>query len=207
MNEKWDRAVDRFQRGWWMVGDGSCQTFPRLADGRAWTREDVAAERGPLREVVPVEAEDLEVLQHHLAVAGKRAIISLAVALYRLSRKCYEEDGHEYRMVAGRPGSWESALIPAIANEIGGADLAPARVDLAAVDWTFRVINGWIFDPDGEQYVEVAENLARVLGRLVDGRGGWEEVADRWFRHGPHEEAVRNYACGLSRWHQPRGVD
>lgn len=99
-------------------------------------------------------------------------------------------------LTAGRPGSWESELLPTLVrfgNDLNLAD-APAgdlaqrrargphtRVDATVRDELAAVLERWVTAP--EQYIEVAENLASLVSRTADeqyGADGWGRIADQW---------------------------
>lgn len=188
------RVVDRLQRGWITTTD-PCQTYPDINSDRAWTLAELEAERGPLRPVVPMPDDDRRRMVAALEHARQRALASALVGLYRVARECYDADGHDHRLLAGRPGSWESALLPRFAWE-AGVDIGASRIDPVAVSTTTMVVHGWVFHP--HRFVEVAENLAVVLGDAVDRRGGWELVADQWLRRHPLSEDLRGFVLSRS---------
>jgi hypothetical protein len=172
------RVVDRYQRGWLTAVD-PCTTYPPIGGSRVWTLAALEECRAPLRPVVAAPTTDRDALVAILAEAGRDAVSTVAAALYRVARACYTADGHDARMVAGRPGSWESMLLPRVAWEIG-IDIAGRRVHPRALAVCERTIHSWVFT--AEWYVEVAENLASVLGEVVTVRGGYPKVCDQWIR-------------------------
>src|SRR2546421_737827 len=127
-----------------------------------------------------VGADAVEKICHHLAVAGTRAVTTLLAVLVHLRSTCWSNDGHDGRLTAGRPGSWESTFVRDLAWAL---DPIPedAGLDRDAFTAVWDHLYGWVFDE--ARYVEVAENVARVTGRLVDGRGGWDQISDPWVRH------------------------
>lgn len=192
------RVVDRYQRGWWLVGDGTWETYPRLGTLSGYPQ--LAGQRGPLRPVLPMKRADGETLHRVLAHAGTKAAATVLAALHKVDQQCYDRDGHDARLVAGRPGSWESALLPRLAHEVG-AGIKAGRVDPEALAVVIDTLRGWIFTDD--RFTEVAENLAHVFGRVIDGRGGWNQVADQWLRTGIYDEEVRRLLASTSAWYQP----
>lgn len=194
------RVVDRFGRGW-LTCHERASTFPDV-EGE-WTLERIIAERGPVREVVGPTRGDVDELERALACAKRRAAASVLYALHQVARALHELHGHDELLVAGRPGSWESALLPSLAYEVGSR-ISAGRVDMAATAIVIGTLNLWTTERD--TYTEVAENLAAVFGQVVDGRGGWGEVADRWLLESPHDEKVRNLLTSTSRWYSPRHV-
>lgn len=176
---RWDRVVDRFQRGWVTAND-PCQTYPRL-DGRVWTLADLEEERAPLRPVVQMTADDRERLVGALAEAGRDATATVMAGLYLVSQRCYKVDGSDARLIAGCPESWESRMLPRFAWEVG-INLTSRRVEPRALRTLDSVIDTWIFA--AHSYVEVAGNLALVLADVVRAAGEYEMVVDQWLRHG-----------------------
>lgn len=191
------RVVDRFGRGW-LTCHEQASTFPDIEG--VWTLERIAAERGPVREVVSPTREDVDELEHALACAKRRAAATVLYALHKVATAFREKSGDDDLLVAGRPGSWESALLPRLAHEVG-ARISVRRVDAAAAAITIATLELWT--TERETYTEVAENLASVFGRVVDGRGGWDQVADQWLLESPYDEEVRNLLTSTSRYFGP----
>lgn len=187
------RVVDRFGYGWLRQGDTETyRVYPKV-DGCPSTmpHDQLAAERGPLRDVVPASDADRREIAFLLAATKDKALSTLLGALAWLGEACVEADGHYYRMVAGRPGSWEAALLIELAQQ---APKTPAdKLDRPEAE-VGRILWTWLFeefalesrgDPKVAELVpqprgvsEVADTLAGVFGRVVDGRGGWDEVVD-----------------------------
>jgi hypothetical protein len=148
------------------------------------------ADRGPLRPVLPVTDNDQQALQTALRAAGRLAVGSLMVAVYRVARNLIDQARERgdwptlaSLLVAGREGSWESEALRLLAWELGSRLTdKPRRYDTAAVDQITRIITGWITDPD--RFTEVAETLAHQIGTLADQAGGWPAIADRYLRPG-----------------------
>jgi hypothetical protein len=184
-------VVDRYQRGWVTATD-PCTTSPQLGNHR-WTLAELGERRGPLRPVVSMPAADRNVLVRVLFAAGHRAVPTVMMVLYRLSRVCYQADGHDNRLVAGRPGSTGSYMLLRFAWEIG-ADVSTKRVDADALRVCEARIRGWIFDP--HVYVEVAANLGSVLAEVTESAGGFDRVTDRWIREAALAEQLRLFVTG-----------
>ncbi|MEU0857499.1 hypothetical protein ABZ352_18950 [Streptomyces griseofuscus] len=214
------RVVDRENRGWHTVGEGEYMIdFGGLRPGRpetAVTFEVLEAEHGPLRRVVSPDPGDVLMLRGALTDAGKKAAASTLVALYRIATVFAHDSSpgtiDAGSLIAGREGSWESDLMMRLAWTIGG-DLhdKPSRYDEEIVGQIINVLEQWTRNP--KRYVEVAENLADIFGEVVDERGGWAEVADRYLQPGarvghPEDtiEAVRNFLFTKSRsfWDEQR---
>jgi hypothetical protein len=191
------RVVDRFGRGWLTCYERA-STYPDVEG--VWTLDRIIAERGPVREVVGPTREDVDELEHALACAKRRAAATVLYALHRVAQGIREKYGDDDLLVAGRPGSWESALLPRLAHEVG-ARISASRVDAAATAVTIATLELWT--TGRETYTEVAENLASVFGRVVDGRGGWDQVADQWLLESPYDEEVRNLLTSTSRYFGP----
>ncbi|MFD8014307.1 hypothetical protein [Streptomyces sp. NPDC058955] len=174
------------------------------------------ATRSPVRPMEPATEEECAALEAALTGAGRKAAASLLVALYRLVLAEADADrgsgelrrgGAQYRVMAGREGSWESAVMVRLAWDVG-AELAekPKRYDEAAVEEIVRVVTGWVYGPD--RYVEVAAGLAGEFSAVADRAGGWEAVADRYLQrhqrvgHPDHVvERIQHYLMSQSRTH------
>src|SRR4051812_36201739 len=75
------RLVDTENTGWHFVAGGRYAT-PLEPD--SWALERIAAERGPVREVVAAPEADLLLVHTALERAGRLAAVSLVVALHRV---------------------------------------------------------------------------------------------------------------------------
>jgi hypothetical protein len=196
------RFVDAEFYGWWGVGD---EGYVSYRDREAIVSyEDVVAEHGPVRPVVPPAPEDLVELRLALIAAGRKAVTTLLAALgktweARMTVPSGTGD-HDWdlpmrALVAGRPGSWEAA---ALKDATGfGRDLlhgSPKRVDEASLEVIAEILWRWT---DGPEYVELAETLGGALARLADelGTEGWSTFADQWLQPGSmaHDDFVLCY--------------
>lgn len=205
------RVVDRFDRGWHVVGPVEPDGPPTYSadygfrDGLdGWSFERVEVDRGPLRPVVPVPDGDREAIETALRDAGTLAAGSVCVALYKLMML---RGGKGEVITAGRGGSWESEAV----KQIGwgpGVDLEekPRRWSASCVDVLVKVMDRWS-DPEQPQYVELAETLAAIFASVTDELGGWPSVADRWWQPGERMamnaetiEYVQGYLIGTSEW-------
>lgn len=211
------RFVDVLNRGW-HIASGRDEPvryaidFGGLRPGRPedlLTREELEAAHGPLRPVAAPDPSDVLMLKSAFAQAGPKAAASLLVALYRVAVKFSrgstpggQEGGS---LIAGREGSWESDLMMRLAWNLGGdLDEKPGRYSEDCVRQVLFILGGWTASP--KRYVEVAENLASIFGRIVDDQGGWAAVADRYLQPGARVghsedviEAVRNFLFVKSR--------
>lgn len=182
------RVVDAEFYGWWGVGDegyvSQRDRTPRLYD-------DVVAEYGPVRPVVPAPRDDVEALRGALIDAKRKAVTSLLAALgqtwqARMTRPAPGEDQDwelpMRALTAGRPGSWEAVALQEATGF--GRDLllgSPKRVDAVALEVIAGILWRWM---DGPQYVELAETLPAVVAGIADehGKDGWEVLADQWLQ-------------------------
>ncbi len=170
------RVVDWFGRGW-LTCHEPATTYPPVEGD--WPLARIVAERGPVRPVVAASRASTELMEAALARAGCRAVASFLVALDRVARACVALHGNDDLLVAGRPGSWESAVLRQLAYEVAPR-VRESVADPAAVAVVRNVLEGWIFGEGA--YVEVAETVAGVFGGVIAGRGGWDQVTQRWLR-------------------------
>lgn len=197
------RYVDRHQHGWWLVGDGRYHTYPLTAQfPEGLTEEDLRDQRGPLTPVVTAPQADLDQMFLELHGAGVHAVSTVLAVLGTLVRLCVGRDGDARRLVAGRPGSWESDRIVKLGQQVG-VSIHPQHINQQAARVVAGILSHWSEPgPNDPGYVEVAENLASVLGRVVDIGGGYRHVCDDWLIINEHAEAIKTYVCSLS---QARG--
>ncbi len=217
------RVVDAEHRGWWLMGGGTPGGQPGYAtSGGPYRSEDLLTydelnERtGPLRPVEPITDADLAELERLLALAGRKAVYSLAVAVYRTIGRLRDDAGgfelgdsernhlsHEVsvqQIRAGRAGSWEAELLVDVALWAGHGK--PSRIHEEACAGMTAVLYRWCTDP--ARFTEVAETLAAVVSRYADEHGGWRTVADQWLQPGAlDQEGVRLtyglfYSLGIS---------
>jgi hypothetical protein len=192
------RAVDRYGRGWLTCAD-PVHTYPSL-DGPALTLETLTEQRGPLVPVVRARRDDCDTIRLALAGAGEKALASLLAALSFVSADCEASDNSRDRLVAGRPGSWESELL--LSLSVFGDGIMPHRTDLDTVADIRTVLTTWVFGETGR--VEVAETLADILGDVIDGRGGWNQITDQQLRQSRIAEHLHHYVTYQSSAHSPR---
>jgi hypothetical protein len=176
--------------------------------------EEIERHFGPTRPVLPLLTSDGDDLRAALAAAGRKAICCVASALETVWFEARERFGPWNRdpgatadyakrtLIAGRPGSWESAGIERVVwfgNELNlyphkqslpvetmratGPNLK--RVDVEVRDRIAAVLRRWTASPD--RYTEVAENLKAEIGEFADatyGADGWAKIADQWLQPG-----------------------
>lgn len=215
------RVVDAFNQGWHPTGGKDekpvYETFTGLhgerIPGRTW--DELVATRAPLRSVENITDEDVATLRTLFGEAGRKTITTLAAALESVHHRVRELHGslgeaqgsYEWArrtLVAGRPGSWESAALLDVVmfgNELNFAKpgkglhaydvdarraAGPSkRVDVGARQAMAAILWRWVTDPD--RYTEVAATLAAVVSSYCDdtaGPGGWRAVADQWLQPG-----------------------
>ncbi|WP_051710372.1 AAA family ATPase [Streptomyces sp. NRRL S-350] len=182
------RLVDAQWQGWLTAGNGlyrASSSLNRPGLEEPWPYARIVAERGPVRPVNhPVEGDDsTERLAALWDKAGRKAVASTLVALYRAVLRFPASLYGPHPLTSGREGSWESARLLNLAYTVGGdLDDRPKRFDPEVADGVADVLEGWVRRP--ETYTEVAENLAGIFGRYADRAGGWTKVADQWLQPG-----------------------
>ncbi|MFR9675754.1 hypothetical protein [Streptomyces sp. TR02-1] len=211
------RVVDAHDQGWHVTVMPNREEAVYSAD-YGWkrglgpmTRDELEAERGPLRPVVPPDGEECERITAALTSAGNRAAASVLVSLYRIACLHADEEAERSgcrvsgRLYAGREGSWESAAVRSLAWGLG-AKLSerPKRYDAQSVGTLVAVLDGWTSSPG--RFVEVAANLSDLFSEVADRSGGWPAVSDRYLQVGsavghPLDvvESVRGYLLATSR--------
>lgn len=194
------RVVDAEQYGWMATAEtlGGPIVYTRHHDVYL-PFDELRAHRGPLRPVEPITADDRQALRDALALAGRKAVYSLAFATYRTWAEVRADHGgmerpmesHEVshrQMIAGRPGSWEASSLIDLALWVGHGK--PSRIHADAGAAMQAILYRWVTDPD--RYTEVAETLAAVVSRYADEHGGWRAIADQWLQPGAlDQEGVR----------------
>jgi hypothetical protein len=165
--------------GSWYLNSGQSNAYGTRALHYSETRtyEQIVAEAGPVRHIdVPADG-DSEAIRQALRQAGPKAAATLAAALHAAATACEQATGRPEDLVAGRPGSTESAIVLGIALD-AGPQVPTASVDAAALEVLAGILARWV---TGETVVEVAETLAWMLGPVVDERG-WLGLTDPWAR-------------------------
>lgn len=160
------------------------------------THGELTATRGPVRHIGPPPSQDVRLVRGALMMAGQQAMTTLAVALMHGFQAAEQHTGHPGALLAGRPGSSESQVVRNLAWDVG-PDVAAARVHTAALEVLDDVLTEWV---TGDPFVEVAENLANILGDVVTQYGGeFEKIADATLQRSPHAPRYTNYATARAR--------
>jgi hypothetical protein len=204
------RVVDRENHGWYQASDGQGGFVYRI-DYQTQIPDyaTLAAKRGPVRPVLPADEADVAELDRLFALAGRKAVTSLAAAIETVFHNLREAAGglnnrtsYDFAMrtlKAGRAGSWEAALLEEVV--FFGCDLnldykaaqkgTPAamraagpsrRVHREARDQMADVVTRWVTNP--ARYTEIAETLASIVSSYADqvGPAGWRVIADQWLQ-------------------------
>lgn len=203
------RLVDGGHHGWWLMGGSGPEAQPRYAtSGRIraedlQTYDELAAGRGPLRPVLLITYTDCDELERQLAQAGRKAVYSLAVAVYRTIGRLRQDAGGmaapgssdtSFRQIrAGRPGSWEAHQLTDVARWAGHGRRSRIHEDACAA--MAAVLYRWCTDPD--RFTEVAGTLAAVVSQHADQHGGWRSVADQWLQPGSLDREGAHLTYGL----------
>lgn len=193
------RVVDRFQASWQLQDGTGYYRIHQPVPGETYFGWDLArltAARGPVRPVVPPAESDLGDIIFALAKARRNAAGSLISALGVLRNRCQHADGNYLRMTAGMPGSQESSDLLRLAGH-GEVISTYGHFDEQARAVVLATLERWVFTE--QSYVEVAGNLAEALGRLVDGRGGWDEVSEERLARSDAGQLAQRLFTGRSR--------
>lgn len=192
------RLVDADGRTWDITSQSTAER-PRYRTASEPGREpvtvqDIILRAGPVRPIIALTAAD----EHHLTTVLTRLarhcpaqlIPTVIAAIYDAQRIV----GPTNPLSAGRPGSWESHIITAIAYSAGRPviDGDPRGYDKLTLQTVADMIVAWVTGTTG--YVEVACNLAGILGPVIDKAGGWSNVVPDGFDFDPHAEAIRKWA-------------
>lgn len=218
------RLVDRLNNGWLHTGGGSYQAdtyrphnSPILRPKKMQLPE-LDVQNGPLRPVLPLLADDAELLREAFRRCGRKTVTTVAAALEEVFHRLRNAMGglgnatgsYDYAartMIAGRSGSWESAVLidvilfgnilnqRAVDNWVDSRRAASpsSRVHHEARDVMAGIFRRWVTDE--HRYTEVAETLAFLVSHHADstaygGEGvrvaddpeslaGWKTVADQ----------------------------
>ncbi|PPS89444.1 hypothetical protein [Streptomyces sp. MH60] len=175
MADDFYRCADREGEGWIRNGPGGTYTtYPDVGLGQL-TRQELEEQRGPLRPVGAMTSEDSQALSEAIAKAGKKGFATLLVALYRTARNLMDDGATTAVFTAGRPGSWEAALLRSIIWK--GEDISTSRVDEEALEVAQALLYKWTTGP---VQVELADGLASILHSAAQKAGGWPAITDRW---------------------------
>lgn len=196
----WYRVVDAENQGWHPTAKETPDEpafyradygFQREGLGDVRILDELEAERGPLRRVMPITGEDGQLLRHALAAAGRKAVYTVAVAVQRAFNELRERhgglpaltdsyQGARTHLLAGREDSSESE---ALMDLVLWADRRKVkRIYEPSRQAITEMIVRWTTDP--ERFTEVAETLAHVVSSYADEQGGWGAVADQWLQPG-----------------------
>ncbi|GAA1110968.1 hypothetical protein [Streptomyces javensis] len=172
------RLVDAHGESWYLTsGETNAYGTRSLDWNETRTYEEITEQAGPVRHIdVPADG-DLPSIRQALADAGPTALSTLIAALHTAATAAEEATGRPQDLVAGRPGSTESVIVLQMTLDLGPR-VPKTSVDPAALETIAPILSRWV---TGETVVEVAENLAYVLGGLVD-QAGWHGIADPWTR-------------------------
>lgn len=216
--------VDRAGRGWvhtgaeWVSYDPTAIETTRIEtdegttliatlreDGRASvpTLDQLRETAGPLRPVVPVTLEEAEAITRALRDLGHLAIGCLLRAIANVYTPHADDPRFAARsLVAGRPGSWESAdLISLIPLALQARDVT--RYATPASDRLAVILEAWCHSEN--RYVEVAETLAWIVAVVADEykAAGWDEMTDQFVRDAGDEYPVYKLLFSTSQWWDP----
>jgi hypothetical protein len=201
------RLVDHLMVGWHQQG-GTEKYGSDDVSLDDMTLDEITERRGPWRPVILRPDDDSAELVRVLTAAGRKALITLAVALHDVALADMDahrsERGRGSALTAGRGGSWESQTLRGFAWQFG-FEVSPKRVDEPAAETMREILGRWTGDPAG--YVELAENLAAILAEVADARpagtGNMGGMADQWIMKHDGAEQIRNWVLSLSQVHGP----
>lgn len=215
------RLVDHLGWGWCRQG----RTDSYWRDHSAGNRSSPAPaphtygqllERGPVRPVgLPTDDEDA-MLSAVLEAAGRKAVVSVFVALRSLITKdmtahggvsAWHKSGRAHLLTGGRGGSHEAAKLIELLPCIDPATVATSRLHHPTVEMVERVVGRWVHDP--AEYVEVADTLSFRFGRAADastnGNTGLATIGDKWLCESRNAERFAVYALQYSEKFGPTG--
>ncbi|WP_111415710.1 hypothetical protein [Streptomyces sp. AC1-42T] len=186
------RLVDAHGASWYLnSGETNAYGTRALHYSETRTYEQIVTEAGPVRHIdVPADG-DSDAIRQALRQAGPKALATLTTALHVAATACEHATGRPEDLVAGRPGSTESAIVLGLALD-AGPEVPAASVDTAALEAVAEVLTRWV---TGETVVELAENLAWTVGPVVD-ELGWLGITDPWARR--HLAPYANWVTGHS---------
>ncbi len=193
------RLVDAHGESWYLKsGKTDAYGTRNLPYSESRTYEEIVAQGAPVQHIDIPADDDLPAIGRALTEAGPAALSTLIAALYAAATAAEEATGRPDDLVAGRPASAESAIVLQMTLGVGPrvpeTSVAPGALEVIA-----PILVRWV---TGTTVVEVAENLAFVLGGVVD-ELGWLGITDPWTRRNAAPYA--SWATGHSS--NPAGAD
>ncbi|MEV7681476.1 hypothetical protein AB0O64_23425 [Streptomyces sp. NPDC088341] len=172
------RLVDAHGASWYLnSGQTNAYGTRALHYSETRTYEQIVTEAGPVRHIGGPADGDSDAIRQALLQAGPKALATLTAALHAAATACEHATGRPEDLVAGRPGSTESTFVLGMALD-AGPEVPAASVDTAALEVVAGILSRWV---TGETVVELAENLAWTVGKVVD-ELGWQGITDPWAR-------------------------
>ncbi|MDX3166000.1 hypothetical protein PV516_19620 [Streptomyces scabiei] len=172
------RLVDAHGEGWYLKSRQTNAYGTRsLHYSESRTYEEITEQAGPVRHIDVPADDDFPSIRRALVEAGPTALSTLIVALHAAATAAEEATGRPKDLVAGRPGSAESVIVLQMTLDVGPR-VPRTSTDPAALAVIAPILTRWVTGPT---VVEVAENLAYVLGGIVD-ELGWHGITDSWTR-------------------------
>jgi hypothetical protein len=235
------RVVDRENYGWYRAGtrDGRTAWTTGPINGLGFDADDYPALvelRAPVRPVLPINGDDRDKLHALFGQAGRKTIATLAAALEAVFDRLRESlpggwrapcsyDYAKRTMMAGRAGSWESAVLIDVILFGNGLNLAKAtrqlpewdvdarraagparRVDKAARDAMAAMFWQWVTGPD--RYTELAETLASIVSGYCDDQAKARGLVpdQETLNQTPGVPRPAGWPLVADQWLQPRGL-
>ncbi|QKV98208.1 hypothetical protein HUT19_41540 (plasmid) [Streptomyces sp. NA02950] len=168
---------DNGERWYLQSGQANAYGTRSLDWSESRTYEEITEQAGPVRHIDVPADDDFPRIRQALTDAGPTALSTLIAALHAAATAAEEATGRPEDLVAGRPGSTESVIVLQMTLDVGPR-VPATSIDPASLEVIAPILTRWV---TGETVVEVAENLAHVLGGLVDGLG-WHGITDPWTR-------------------------
>ncbi|MEV7595791.1 hypothetical protein AB0O91_00185 [Kitasatospora sp. NPDC089797] len=176
------RLVDSRSQGWRLVGeDGYAADFGKERGLGEMDYDALAAVRGPLSPVVEPDGDEAALVRDTLVAAGRRAVASLLVALYKVDQE-QRAGAQEWGAVvgslyAGDEGADATCLMRDLVAGLGADVCAqPQRWDQECVEELVGLVCAWT-ETTGA-YTEVAATFAVQVTAAAEQAGGWEALAD-----------------------------
>ncbi|TQE33103.1 hypothetical protein [Streptomyces ipomoeae] len=198
------RLVDAHGDSWYLQsGQTNAYGTRNLDWSESRTYEEIVEQAGPVRHIdVPADG-DLPAIRQALVDAGPTALSTLIAALHAAATAAEEATGRPQDLVVGRPGSTESVIVLQMTLDVGPR-VPTSSVDPGALEVIAPVLTRWVTGPT---VVEVAENLAYVLGGIVD-ETGWHGITDPWTRRnaGPYASWATSHSSNPVGAHRARAA-